>query len=114
MGGCVGTPLWSRLVPEQHSWRMPEPPVSSMAWGLGSKDERLWCRSCAIAPVLTVWVPAKSRGGLAEDCRGPVSGVNGGQGESLTVLPLRKRSTSGSSLGTACPMKRLQSLRKSY
>lgn len=65
---------------------MLEPPASSMAWGLGSKDERLWCRSCARAPVLTVLVPAKSRG-LAEDCRGPVSGVNGGRGRTSQRCP---------------------------
>lgn len=53
-GGCVGTPPWSLLVPEQHSWRMPEPPASSTAWGLGSKDESLCCCSCGSIPVLTM------------------------------------------------------------
>ena len=64
-----------------------------MAWGLGSKHERLWCRSCGSIPVLTVSAPGKTQGGLAEDCRGASLQHERGQGETLRALPLRKWST---------------------
>lgn len=75
---------------------MPEPPVASTCWGLGSKHERLWWRSCGSVPVLTVSAPGKTQGELAEDCWGASLRRERGQGESLRALPLGKWSTPGS------------------